>query len=279
MKELERSGRIKGIALNTSNYRSSQEISNLCKRFQAAVGNDALHCIVDTSRNYRPVQSKEWCNVRIAGMGHEPTSNTGFSNLDYYVWIKPPGESDGTCDGGQTADAMRGPGAGQFFKDHFQLLWNQGYFVDQLKMPKIDGSARDPNPAPAPVPEPVPEPAPEPVSSQPTPAPTSAPSPKQTSEVLPHNQLTIQMSCQQLSQPTAQMPQHLEPQMLASRHHLVAHLTHLHRLRRSRQALQLTNQSKLGRSMRNGHSPQLQLQLRHFRLCHKRLRSTTEMMV
>ncbi|GMF33908.1 unnamed protein product [Phytophthora lilii] len=48
----------------------------------------------------------------------------------------PPGDSDGTCVD-QSADAMRGPAAGEFFNDHFIKLWNQGYFVNQQQMATI----------------------------------------------------------------------------------------------------------------------------------------------
>ena len=41
-----------------------------------------------------------WCNLQASGMGAPPTVNPGgFANLQAYVWIKPPGESDGTYPG------------------------------------------------------------------------------------------------------------------------------------------------------------------------------------
>jgi cellulose 1,4-beta-cellobiosidase len=41
-----------------------------------------------------------WCNIQDSGMGVPPTVNPGgFANLQAYVWIKPPGESDGTYPG------------------------------------------------------------------------------------------------------------------------------------------------------------------------------------
>lgn len=135
---LRQAGALKGITLNTSNYRSTEEIAALCTAFQTAIQSTDVHCIVDTSRNYkvpRAAASSEWCNKQSGGIGHPPTSDTGFANLDYFVWIKPAGESDGTCDGkGHTKDAMRGPEAGLFFKSHFVKLWNQGYMVQERKM-------------------------------------------------------------------------------------------------------------------------------------------------
>ncbi|GAB9472482.1 Endoglucanase a [Globisporangium polare] len=156
VKDLAAVGRVKGITLNTSNFRNSAEMSELCSNFQVSIGTNALNCIVDTSRNYNGSPSTEWCNVRIAGIGSPPSSITGFSNLDYFMWIKPPGESDGQCDtGSHTADAMAGPEPGAFFNEGFKLLWNQGYFVKEFGLPMItDGAAVFPatrTPAPMPV--------------------------------------------------------------------------------------------------------------------------------
>ncbi len=41
-----------------------------------------------------------WCNIQASGMGEPPSvSPGGFTNLEAYVWIKPPGESDGNYPG------------------------------------------------------------------------------------------------------------------------------------------------------------------------------------
>ncbi|KAL3662299.1 hypothetical protein V7S43_012626 [Phytophthora oleae] len=124
MKELATSGTLKGIAINTSNYRSTSQISELCTNFQTAMGSKSMTCIADTSRNYVAPTTTDWCNVLTAGIGAPPTSETNVSNLDYFMWIKPPGESDGTCNGG--------PAAGSFFETGFQKLWDQGYFANKL---------------------------------------------------------------------------------------------------------------------------------------------------
>jgi endoglucanase len=44
------------------------------------------------------LNSGNWCNPPGAGLGLRPTTRTGVSLLDAYVWIKTPGESDGSCD-------------------------------------------------------------------------------------------------------------------------------------------------------------------------------------
>ena len=42
----------------------------------------------------------QWCNQENQGVGVPPTVNPGyFSNLQAYVWVKPPGESDGNYPG------------------------------------------------------------------------------------------------------------------------------------------------------------------------------------
>ncbi|EPS39051.1 hypothetical protein H072_7175 [Dactylellina haptotyla CBS 200.50] len=62
--------------------------------------------IVDQSRsgqiNIRS-SANSWCNVKGAGLGIRPTTDTGDCNVDAIVWVKPPGESDGTSN----PDAVR----------------------------------------------------------------------------------------------------------------------------------------------------------------------------
>ncbi|KAG7384643.1 hypothetical protein PHYBOEH_009359 [Phytophthora boehmeriae] len=133
MKELGSCGKVKGVTINTSNYRSNEECANYCTTFQTAMGSSDMSCIVDTSRNYNGLPTSDWCNVATAGIGKPPTSETGISNLDYFMWIKPPGESDGEC--------SSGPAAGTFFAEGFKALWDQGYFVSEGGMASIDGTA------------------------------------------------------------------------------------------------------------------------------------------
>ncbi|POM61977.1 Glycoside hydrolase [Phytophthora palmivora] len=129
MKDLATSGTLKGITINTSNYRSNSQITELCTNFQTAMGSTDMSCVADTSRNYNNPTSTEWCNVLEAGIGYPPTAETNITNLDYFMWIKPPGESDGTCSGG--------PDAGAFFEEGFTKLWDQGYFVKKQGMNTI----------------------------------------------------------------------------------------------------------------------------------------------
>jgi len=58
------------------------------------------HTIIDTSRNgwegmERNNVCSNWCNLRGAGVGHVPTTDTADPMVDAYFWLKTPGESDG----------------------------------------------------------------------------------------------------------------------------------------------------------------------------------------
>jgi cellulose 1,4-beta-cellobiosidase len=59
------------------------------------------HAIVDTGRNAVQglrLEWGDWCNVNGACFGVRPTSTTGDSLDDAFVWVKPGGESDRTSD-------------------------------------------------------------------------------------------------------------------------------------------------------------------------------------
>ena len=120
------------------------------------------HFVLDTSRNGRGtldaarfaaapynqpadvikgLKTGEWCNPTGAGVGLAPTADTGTVLVDAYLWVKPPGSSDGACDiaggarawdyskynpWGMTGDAQRrfdplwgmvDPGAGEWFPE------------------------------------------------------------------------------------------------------------------------------------------------------------------
>jgi endoglucanase len=99
-------------ALNTSaiNLRYSQMLAG---------ASPTVHFVIDSSRNGKgplntapfglapydqpasvlgALTNGNWCNPPGAGLGLRPTTNTGVALLDSYLWVKTPGESDGTCD-------------------------------------------------------------------------------------------------------------------------------------------------------------------------------------
>ncbi|MCC3773203.1 glycoside hydrolase family 6 protein, partial [Streptomyces sp. UNOC14_S4] len=51
-----------------------------------------------------------WCNPPGRALGTPPTTATGSPLIDAYLWIKRPGESDGTCRGA--------PPAGHWWADY-----------------------------------------------------------------------------------------------------------------------------------------------------------------
>jgi cellulose 1,4-beta-cellobiosidase len=66
----------------------------------AASTSNVLNTFVDASRIDLRDDMGQWCNQQNAGIGVPPTVNPGyFANLQAYVWVKPPGESDGTYPG------------------------------------------------------------------------------------------------------------------------------------------------------------------------------------
>ncbi|OQR99586.1 glycoside hydrolase [Achlya hypogyna] len=138
LKQFSSTGRVNGIALDTSNYRLTSEMETLCEDF-GAITNNEYKCVIDTSRNYRGPKAGtgEWCNSRYAALGVPSTNNTANDAIDYFLWLKTPGESDGTCVS-QGSDSLKGgPAAGAFFQKAFSLMWDRGYFVDVLKMAKF----------------------------------------------------------------------------------------------------------------------------------------------
>lgn len=56
------------------------------------------HFIIDTGRNGNEAMRQDcsnWCNIRNAGVGVRPTTETGYESIDAFFWLKTPGESDG----------------------------------------------------------------------------------------------------------------------------------------------------------------------------------------
>lgn len=104
-----------GFALNVSNFYTTEENIDYGEEISALVG--GKHFIIDTSRNGNGWQG-EWCNPSGASLGENPTTVTGEELADAYLWVKPPGESDGNCNGG--------PNAGAWWLEYaLDLVWNK----------------------------------------------------------------------------------------------------------------------------------------------------------
>jgi cellulose 1,4-beta-cellobiosidase len=153
--------KIQGFATNVSNYTVIKQgmpvadthpfDSNPCtdeltyvtklSASMEAGGLTGMKFVIDTSRNgnagIRP-QWGDWCNVKNAGLGERPQANPRASHpmLDAFMWIKGPGESDGTS----TTSAVRydpscskpsaytsTPEAGVFFTPAFKDLVSKAF--------------------------------------------------------------------------------------------------------------------------------------------------------
>uniref|UniRef100_A0A8H7KBZ7 Glucanase n=1 Tax=Bionectria ochroleuca TaxID=29856 RepID=A0A8H7KBZ7_BIOOC len=119
-------------------YNKAQNEKKYVELFGAALATAGMpnHAIVDTGRSGKPggrLEWGDWCNVIDSGFGRRPSSSTGSTLTDAFVWVKPGGESDGTSDSSAVrydsfcgkADAFKpSPEAGQ---------WNQAFFEMLLK--------------------------------------------------------------------------------------------------------------------------------------------------
>lgn len=89
----------RGFSLNVSNFVSTSENVSYGKIIANSLGNNF---VIDTSRNGNGYGG-HWCNPPGRALGDRPTTNTADPAVDAYLWIKYPGESDGTCNGGPSA--------------------------------------------------------------------------------------------------------------------------------------------------------------------------------
>ncbi len=104
-----------GFFTNVANFRALSEEIKYGNALSVLVG--GKHFVVDTSRNGNGPRGGEWCNPRGRALGASPSRVTGEPFLDAYLWIKPPGESDGSCNGG--------PPPGKFWLDYaLELIRN-----------------------------------------------------------------------------------------------------------------------------------------------------------
>lgn len=97
-----------GFSLNVSNYFSTNDNLTFGNSLSKLVGDK--HYVVDTSRNGTASTNGQWCNPNGQSLGAKPTTQTGHELVDAFLWVKTPGESDGTCNGG--------PKAGQWWADY-----------------------------------------------------------------------------------------------------------------------------------------------------------------
>jgi endoglucanase len=108
---------IDGFVVNTSNYWDLKTCHQWGDKVSKMVN---LHYLIDTSRNgVGSLGTDDWCNPPNRALGVFPTTRTSSEYCEAYLWIKVPGESDGTLNGG--------PKAGRFFLEQaLSLIENVG---------------------------------------------------------------------------------------------------------------------------------------------------------
>jgi endoglucanase len=92
----------RGFFTNVSNFYPVADEVAYADRVSALTANS--HYVIDVSRNGRGWKGT-WCNPAGAGLGKNPAVSTGRTRLDATLWVKTPGASDGTCNGGPAAGA------------------------------------------------------------------------------------------------------------------------------------------------------------------------------
>lgn len=104
--------RARGFSLNTANFFTTEDEIGYGEAISALT--NGSHYVVDTSRNGvgpAPDSGLNWCNPSGRALGAAPTAATAGAHADAYLWIKRPGESDGTCGKGD-------PPAGTFVNQY-----------------------------------------------------------------------------------------------------------------------------------------------------------------
>ncbi|MGV0791384.1 glycoside hydrolase family 6 protein [Mycolicibacterium sp. XJ1819] len=113
--------RARGFAVNTANFFTTEDEIGYGEAIAGLT--NGSHYVIDTSRNGNgpaPESRLDWCNPPGRALGVAPTTATAGPHADAYLWIKRPGESDGTCDKGD-------PPAGTFVNQYaIDLARNAG---------------------------------------------------------------------------------------------------------------------------------------------------------
>lgn len=99
--------KIRGFALNTSNYYTTAQSVTKGNAIRAAL-NSPAQFVIDTSRNGNG-SNGQWCNPAGRKLGDTSRDGSHVSGtVDSLLWLKVPGDSDGDC------GSVRGIPAGTF---------------------------------------------------------------------------------------------------------------------------------------------------------------------
>jgi endoglucanase len=93
----------RGFSLNTANFFTTEEEIGYGDAISGMTGGKPY--VIDTSRNGAGPAEGEmyWCNPSGRALGSRPTTATGNGNVDAFLWVKRPGESDGACGTGEAS--------------------------------------------------------------------------------------------------------------------------------------------------------------------------------
>ncbi|OCB23130.1 1,4-beta-glucanase [Mycobacterium malmoense] len=94
----------RGFSVNTANFFTTEDEIVYGEAISGLT--NGSHYVIDTSRNGAgpaPDSELNWCNPSGRALGTAPTAATAGAHADAYLWIKRPGESDGTCGKGDPA--------------------------------------------------------------------------------------------------------------------------------------------------------------------------------
>jgi len=90
-----------GFSLNISNFQADDDLIAFGNSLSNLLGGNTPF-VIDSSRNgLGPDPQNEWCNPFGRSVGKQ-SKIVDEGNLEAYLWIKVPGESDAACNGGPT---------------------------------------------------------------------------------------------------------------------------------------------------------------------------------
>ncbi len=103
----------------------------------AASTSTDLNTFINASRVDRRRHRGAWCNQNGAGIGERPAATpTGFAHMDAFVWVKPPGESDGAS---QQVDNNEGKGFDRMCDPTFSAPALKGALTNALPNAPLAG--------------------------------------------------------------------------------------------------------------------------------------------
>ncbi len=93
-------GKARGFFVNVANFRTDAEAEAFAGQVNRTLkdrhGVSPRHYVIDTSRNGHG-SNGQWCNPAGRKIGRSPAWSSSSAGRDGYVWVKLPGESDGSC--------------------------------------------------------------------------------------------------------------------------------------------------------------------------------------